>query len=61
MIKTAEIVMVLSVVGCLALNWYAFKGDAAAAGHGRKQMVQMAAIWVTIIAALAIAIGWFQP
>jgi uncharacterized membrane protein YphA (DoxX/SURF4 family) len=60
MMTTATIVAIISGVALLALNWRAFQGDAAAAGHGPKQMLQMAAIWALIIAGLALAIGLLQ-
>ena len=41
----------------LVLNWFAFRSDAAVAGHRRKQMLQMAAIWATIITAVTLAFG----
>ncbi len=41
----------------LALNLYAFRADSADAGHGRKQKLQMLAIWVTIFVGLTLAIG----
>lgn len=61
MMTTATIVAIISGVALLALNGRAFLGDAAAAGHGRKQMIQMIAIWALIFAGLTLAIGYFQP
>ena len=46
-------------LGCLALNYYAFRSDAAAAGHGRQQMLKMAAVWAIIITALAFIFARF--
>ena len=46
-------------LGCLVLNYFAFRGDAAAAGHGRKQKLQMAAIWAVIITVLAFVLDRF--
>ena len=46
-------------LGCLVLNYYAFRSDAAAAGHGRQQMLKMAAVWAVIITALAFILGRF--
>lgn len=60
MMTTATIVAIISAVALLALNWRALQGDAAAAGHGPKQMVQMAAIWALLFAGLTLAIGFFQ-
>ena len=40
-------------LGCLVLNYYAFRSDAAAAGHGRQQILKMAAVWAVIITVLA--------
>ena len=45
----------------LALNLSAFRADSDAAGHGRRQKLQMLAIWVTIFAGLTLAIGLFRP
>jgi hypothetical protein len=47
---------VVLAIGCLVLNIYAFRGDAAAAGHGARQKLQMAAIWAAIIVALTLLI-----
>lgn len=51
------VVAVIGAVMVLALNFYAFRGDAAAAGHGRQQMLKMAAIWVTIIVGATLLFG----
>lgn len=51
---STESMIVLSIC-CLVLNWFAFRADAEQAGHDRKQMLKMAAIWVTIIVAVAFA------
>ncbi len=53
MIAYSNPMFAVLALGCLVLNFYAFRGDAAAAGHGRKQMLKMAAIWAVIITALA--------
>jgi hypothetical protein len=60
MIATTMPMLVIAALGCLVLNYYAFRSDAEAAGHGSKQKLQMIAIWVTIIAGLAFIIGLFQ-
>jgi len=54
-----ESLMVLAC-GCLILNYFAFRSDSAAAGHGRKQAFQMAAVWLTIIVGLTLVITYFQ-
>ena len=59
MIATSSAMFAVMAVGCLVLNYYAFRGDAAAAGHGRQQMLKMAAIWAVIIAVLAIVLSRF--
>ena len=46
-------------VCCLVLNWHAFRGSSAEAGHGGKQKLKMAAIWLTIFAGLALLIDHF--
>ena len=51
---STESMIVLSI-GCLVLNWFAFRADAAEAGHDRKQMLRMAAIWATIIVGATVA------
>lgn len=47
--------MIALTIGCLVLNWFAFRADAVEAGHDRKQMLRMAAIWVTIIVGTTLA------
>ncbi len=59
MIATSGPMFVVLALGCLVLNIYAFRGDAAAAGHGARQKLQMAAIWVAIIVALTFLIKAF--
>ncbi len=54
----APIFVLLGVV-CLVLNWYAFRGSAKSAGHGRGQMLKMAAIWLTVFSLLAVLIERF--
>lgn len=49
-------ILIVMAAAILVLNWYAFRSDAAAAGHGRRQKLQMAAIWLTIIVGLAFLI-----
>lgn len=61
MIAFSDASMIVLAIGCLVLNFYAFRGDAAAAGHGRKQILQMAAIWASIIVGLTLLINYFQP
>lgn len=50
-------ILIVMALAMLVLNWFAFRSDAADAGHGRKQMLQMAAIWATIITAVTLAFG----
>ena len=59
MIATSNAMFAVMALGCLVLNYYAFRGDAAAAGHGRQQMLKMAAIWAVIITVLAIVLSRF--
>ncbi len=61
MIATTMPMFVVAALACLVLNYYAFREDADIAGHGTKQKLQMVAIWVTIIVALTLLIGLFQP
>ena len=56
MIATTTPMLIVLALGCLVLNFFAFRSDAAAAGHGTRQKLQMAAIWVTIIAGLTFLI-----
>ncbi len=49
--------LVVMALAVLFLNWFAFRADAADAGHGRKQMLQMAAIWATIITTVTLVFG----
>ncbi|MFM5923129.1 MAG: hypothetical protein ACKOPG_02940 [Novosphingobium sp.] len=56
--------MIAAMIGAimvLIINLYAFRSDASAAGHGRQQMIRMAAIWVTIIVCLTLAIRFVRP
>ncbi len=57
MTTTALIVGIVSCIALLALNLGALRSTASAAGHGRKQMLQMALIWVIIFAGLTLVIG----
>lgn len=57
MTATALIVGIVSAVALLFLNFGALRSSAAAAGHGRSQMFQMALIWVIAFAGLTVAIG----
>ena len=52
-------IYLILAVGCLALNWYAFRDSASEAGHGGKQKLRMAATWLTIIVVLALVIQRF--
>jgi hypothetical protein len=60
MIAMTVPILIVGSLACLILNYFAFHSDAAAAGHGRKRMFQMAAIWITIIVGLTLLIGLFQ-
>ena len=60
MIGANQIGFAVIALGWLVLNFYAFRSDAAAAGHGRKQKLQMAAIWFTVIAGLAAVLSHFD-
>ncbi|MFM5948653.1 MAG: hypothetical protein ACKOPM_05390 [Novosphingobium sp.] len=57
MIAPTTPIFVVMALAMLVLNWYAFRADANAAGHGAKQKLQMAAIWVTIFVGLTLVIG----
>lgn len=57
MTTTALIVGIISAVAMLVLNFGALRGRAVAAGHGRKEMVQMALIWAMVFAGFTLAIG----
>lgn len=59
MIASSIPMYVILALGCLMLNIYAFRGDAAAAGHGTRRKLQMAAIWAVIIVALTLLIRAF--
>jgi len=47
--------LIVLAIGCLVLDWFAFRFNAAEAGHGRKQMLRMAAIWTTTIVGVTFA------
>lgn len=57
MIAPTTPILIVMALALLVLNWYSFRGDAEAAGHGRKQMLRMAAIWGAIILALTLLIN----
>ena len=59
MIASSNAMFAVIALGCLVLNYYAFRGDAAAAGHGRQQMLKIAAVWAVIITALAFLFSRF--
>lgn len=50
MIAPDQTIFIVMALALLVLNWFAFRADANAAGHDRRQMLKMAAIWVTIFA-----------
>lgn len=56
MTTTALIVGIVSAIALLILNFGAMRSSAAAAGHGRKQLLQIALIWVMIFAGLTLLI-----
>jgi len=58
MIATTIPTFVVLALGSLILDYFAFRSNAAAAGHGTRRKLQMAAIWVTIIVGLTMLIGW---
>ena len=58
MIASTMPMFIVLAFGCLVLDWYAFRSNAEAAGHGRIQKLQMLAIWVTVIVALTFLISW---
>jgi len=41
----------------LFLNWRTYRADALMAGHDRKQMLKMGAIWVIIISGVTLVIS----
>lgn len=57
MSEPASALLFVMAGATLLLNVYAMRADAAAAGHGRKQLVRMGAIWVMIITGLTLIIG----
>lgn len=52
--------LILLSIGCLILNYLAFRSDAAAAGHGPRAMIKMALIWVAILAGVTALFGYIQ-
>jgi hypothetical protein len=60
MMTTATVVAIISGVALLVLNGRAMRGAAEDAGHGPRQMMQMAAIWALIIAGVTLLVGLFQ-
>ncbi len=60
MIATTMPMFIVLALGCLVLNLYAFRASADDAEHGAKQKLQMAAVWVGLLAGLTLLIGLFQ-
>jgi|JI61114BRNA_FD_contig_31_4337401_length_738_multi_2_in_0_out_0_2 hypothetical protein len=61
MIATTTPMFIVLALGCLILNFYAFRSGTEAAGHGTKQKLQMVAIWVSVLTGLTLLISLFQP
>ena len=61
MMTTAAVVSLIASLGWLFLNWQAYRSGAQSAGWGRSTQLQMALVWVAIIAGLALILGNFQP
>lgn len=61
MITTAAIVTMIAALGWLVLNWRGYRSDVAAAGLSRNTQLQMALIWVVIIAGLTLIVRYFSP
>ncbi len=59
MIASSAPMLIVLALGCLVLNLYAFRSDAAAAGHGPRQKLQMAAVWAAIVVGLTFLIRTF--
>lgn len=54
MMTTAAVVSLIVSLGWLVLNWRAFRSDAKAAGWSRSTQLQMALLWIALIAVLAL-------
>ena len=61
MITTAALVTLIGSLGWLFLNWRSYRASAANAGWDRQRQLQMALVWVAIIASLSLIFGYFQP
>lgn len=59
MLTTAAVVSMIASLGYLFLNWRSFQSDARTAGWSRSTQMQMALIWVAIIAGAALIIERF--
>ena len=57
MIAFNEESLIVLAIGCLILNYFAFRSDAATAGLGRKAIFKTILIWIAVIAGLAAVIG----
>ncbi|MBN8500980.1 MAG: hypothetical protein J0M19_07515 [Sphingomonadales bacterium] len=60
MTTTAIVVAIISGLALLVLNGAALRSDAAAAGHGPRQMMQMALLWVMIFAGVTLLFSLFR-
>ena len=61
MMTTAAIVSLITALGWLFLNWRSYKSGAAAAGWSKSTQLQMALLWVAIIAVLALLFERVRP
>ena len=60
MIATSVPMFIVLALGCLVLNFFAFRATSNAAGHTPRRLLRMAAIWVTLIVGLTLLIGSLQ-
>ena len=61
MTTTALVVSIVASLGWLFLNWRGYKSGAEAAGWSKSTQLQMALLWVAIIAVLAALFSRIQP
>jgi H+/gluconate symporter-like permease len=59
MMTTAAVVMLITVLGALLLNWRGLRASTERAGWSGQKQVQIALIWLIIIGAVTVLIQRF--
>ena len=61
MLTSAAVVSLIVSLGWLVLNWRSYRSGVQAAGWSRSTQVQMALLWIALIAVLALLFEQVQP